>query len=58
MEKSVNLSQKLIFVPNIEFFKTLVNSWKLLTNDTKSSTLDGAGILEMPLKMYFIIGIY
>ena len=34
------------------FFMTLVNIWKLLTNvtnGTKSSILDAAGVLDMPL---------
>ena len=42
----------------IEFFKTLVTSWKLLTDDTKSSISDIAGALDALLKMYFVIGIY
>ena len=41
----------------IELFKTLVNSWKLLTNDTKSSIWDVVGVLDMLLKMYFVIAI-
>ena len=45
-------------VPKIEFFKSLVNRWKPLTNDTKSSILGRAGILDTPLKMYIVIGIY
>ena len=42
----------------IKFFKTLVNGWKPLTNDTKSSIFGVAGALDMLLKMYFVIGIY
>ena len=42
----------------IEFFKTLVTSWKLLTDDTKSSISDIAGALDALLKMYFVTGIY
>ena len=44
-------------IPKIEFFKSSVNGWKPLTNDTKSSILDRAGILDTPLKMYIVIGI-
>ena len=33
----------------MEFFLTLVNGWNLLTNVTKSSTLDIVGVLDMPL---------
>ena len=33
----------------MEFFVTLVNDWKPLTNATKSFILDVAGVLDTPL---------
>ena len=36
----------------------MVNSWILLANDTESSNLNVAGVLDTSLKMYFIIGTY
>ena len=36
----------------MEFFVTLVKGGMPLTNVTKSSILDDAGILDMPLKKY------
>ena len=44
-------------ISKVEFFKTLVNSWKLLINDTKSSISGVAGVLDTPLKIYFVIGV-
>ena len=41
----------------IVFFKA-ANILKPLTNDTKSSISDVAGVLDTLLKMYFIIAIY
>ena len=45
-------------ISKVELFKTLVNRWNLVTNDTKSSISDVAGVLDAPLKICFIIGIY
>ena len=42
----------------LEFFKTLVNGWKPLTNDTKSFIAGVAGALDALLKMYFVVGNY
>ena len=37
---------------NMEFFVTLVNGWKPLTNVAKNSIVDTAGVLDIHLSFY------